>query len=794
MNHDQMNLNAYALRRRMTPALAGLLSLGLGLGSPAGALTTATAAPAPSTAASASAAPLSADAAGRTAGPATHDESFSFTRMGQRSDIMLKRTHQKHRLHFTLRADELVTQAILRLDLVYSPVLAGQAAVLEIRLNGEVASRVDLPATVPGPRSQTLSLTVPVDARLVSDQNELALQFTEPLVCDDPNSAGQWVQINTTSALALQLAPLPLANELALLPVPFFDRNDQRPAEVTLVLPTQASASTLQAAGSLSSWFGALASYRGTKIRSRDRLPAGHAIVLATTQDRPTGVELPPIAGPTVTLLSHPDSPERKVLYLLGRNAEELRLAVDALVLGQLPGHGSSTLIDRPAPVSPRRLYDAPRWVPTDRPVRFDELASTPSLTATGVRPDPVELGMRLPPDLFPWRQRQIPIDLRLSHTARPDGGAASMKISFNGDVLRDEALNPSRTGQWLDRLRQQVWGSPDQLHTMSVHRPLRLPVAQLGTQSHARLTLAFQHGTEDEMAECRREAGITPPGDTPRTTVDGASTIDFSAAPHYLPMPDLAAFANAGHPYTRRADLADTAVVLPDSPSAEEVDAYLALMSRMGEATGYPARLVAVANTSDVARVADRDLLVIGSSGRQPLLRDWAADMPWRDRTETREPAAASPLPRWQRWLGALWQRHRHPDLEPVSFRGTDAQAALVGFESPLSHGRSVIVLTASAPSALSLATDALAEPKQLSRMHGHVVLLAENGRITSHEADPTYATGELTWLTWLRWNLSDKPILLWLVLMVSIAAMSSVIYVMLRWRAQRRHAGAPV
>ena len=56
------------------------------------------------------------------------------------------------------------------------------------------------------------------------------------------------------------------------------------------MLSPRASDATLQAAGNVASWFGALSAYRGVRIQARDRLPTGHAIVLATPEDAPPGV------------------------------------------------------------------------------------------------------------------------------------------------------------------------------------------------------------------------------------------------------------------------------------------------------------------------------------------------------------------------------------------------------------------------------------------------------------------------------------------------------------------------
>ena len=729
-----------------------------------------------------------------------------FSQMGQREAVMLKRGHSRHQFPFALRADEVASSAILKLDLAQSPMLAGRAGALEVRLNGELVSRLD-PSTSTGTASRSGSHTVPIDPRLLIDQNELTVQFAEPIDCTAAESAGLWAQIAPSSTLNLVMSPLPLANDLSLLPAPFFDPRDPRRNELTLVLSPRASDATLQAAGNVASWFGALSAYRGVRIQARDRLPAGHAIVLATPEDAPPGMALPPIAGASVTLASHPDQPHRKVLYLLGRDGEELRRAADALVRGQLPGHGSSALIDRLTEAAPRRAWEAPNWTPTHRPVRLDELVSAAALVSRDARPLEVSVPMRLPPDLFAWRERKVPIDLRVRYEARPGESAAALRVRFNGEERLNELLEPGPAGRWVDKLQRSLRGERDEALTQSARRTLRLPVAALGTQSYARLDLTLQPGLTDEASECERESRVDAALDRPRSVVDGASTLDFSDAPHFLPMPDLAAFANTTHPYTRLADLAETAVVLPDQPSREDLDTFLTLMGRAGEATGLAARLVRVVHARSVGQVSDHDLIVIGSAGNQRLFADWAGAMPFRDLAagqsgravapaSARSAAGLSPadwtLPDSLRWIRSLWDDNERMPQETLSFRGTDPQAALVGFESPLTSNRSVVGLMATTPAALSFVTEALLDSTRLSQIQGHVTLFDESGRITAYSAEPTYASGNLSWVSWIRWKLSDRPVLMWAVLMLGILVLSAVIYLLLQRHAMRRHAGA--
>ena len=728
----------------------------------------------------------------------------------------VRRGQFRQRLHFELRTDELVRRATLTLMLAPSPDLLGRNDLLVVKLNSETVGRIAVPPASGLDRSGQFSTRLELDPKLLTDSNELTVQFAAPPQCDSAQFPR--VSVNGHSSLQLTVQPLPLANDLSVLPSPFFDRRDPGQTEVTLVTSDRPDGSTLQAAGQLASWFGALAGHRGARIRSRADLPAGHAIVLATAQDRPAGVSLPPITGATVVLGSHPSRPGAKVLYLLGRDGAELRRAVEALVRAQLPAQGSSAVIDTLPEVAPRQPHDALRWTSTQRPVRFDELLRQDQLDQlgfSGTLPDAMgnsmttSLQMRLPPDLFAWRERVVPVDLRLTHSPRPFSDPrpeqASIELRLNNEqALIDENLAASQPRRWIEQLWQQISGDKE---VKREHRhQIRMPVESLGTRSYNAINIRIDHGPFDERAQCLREAQAENsqggrPDETwslPSTVIDGSSTIDFSDVPHYLPMPDLAAFANAGFPFTRMADLSETAIVLPDLPMREEIDAMLGVASRLGEGSGVAGRLLEVVRVREIDRVAQRELVVIGSAGSQPLFTEWVRAMPFRDL-----PVAGSgdlpetlEVPFWQRWLQGLWQRPKFPPLPQQTFRSVEAPAVIAGFESPLRAGRSVVALIGATAADLELLTDALADAERLRRIHGHLSSVRDETPegVRPWYADPTYGSGELPWLTRLRWELSNKPVLLWLVLFGAILALSLITFVLLQRHAIRRRAGSPL
>lgn len=107
-----------------------------------------------------------------------------------------------------------------------------------------------------------------------------------------------------------------------------------------------------------------------------------------------------------------------------------------------------------------------------------------------------------------------------------------------------------------------------------------------------------------------------------PNTVAIGnASTLDFSGFRHFIAMPDLRSFANAGFPFSRLADLSQTLVVVAPKPSAIQVSTLLSALGNIGAQTGYPALAVTLSDDVAQAQDKDRDILLIGRI--PPTLRD---------------------------------------------------------------------------------------------------------------------------------------------------------------------------
>ncbi|MBN8798491.1 MAG: cellulose biosynthesis cyclic di-GMP-binding regulatory protein BcsB, partial [Stenotrophomonas nitritireducens] len=248
---------------------------------------------------------------------------------------------------FSIRSDQVVDHAALHLKYTYSPALLPDLSHLRVTVNDVTVATLPVSVEEAG---RPVERDVAIDPRLVTDYNRVNLQLIGHYTreCEDPDHTSLWANIDSASYLELGWLPLPLSNDLALLPVPFFDSRDTRRLELPFVFAGQPANGQLQAAGIVSSWFGALAGYRGAMFPvSTGALPArGNAVVVATPRNLPAGLALPEVAGPMLAVLSNPNDAGGKLLLVLGRDDAELRAAATALALGAPLSGASATLRD----------------------------------------------------------------------------------------------------------------------------------------------------------------------------------------------------------------------------------------------------------------------------------------------------------------------------------------------------------------------------------------------------------------------------------------------------------------
>jgi hypothetical protein len=392
-------------------------------------------------------------------------------------------------------------------------------------------------------------------------------------------------------------------------------------------------------------------------------------------------------------------------------------------------------------------------------------LARLEELRTQGYFPEVIRVNYRVSPDLFTWRSPGPPLKLKYRATRLPFQKSSSLNVGINSNFIRALALNdPYKSGNGAELSKDNI----------TVREEL-LSIPPYGVGGRDQLQFAYSFDFVKEGA-CRNM-----PPDNLQGAVDPESTLDFSSFPHYVALPNLAYFAIIGFPYTRMADLSETAVVLPENPNQDEISSYLTLMGRMGEATAYPALRHALVPSSEVEKMSARDLIVIGSAKSQGLMAKWADRLPMVQNNGdryVREPDAIwRPTYRWE-------QQDVQETAQPkgnLTLTGTGSLAAVMAFESPLQPTRSVVFLYADKAADLRKISDVLTDPDRIASIQGDFAIV-DDKTVSHAKVSPTYYVGSLPSLSKLRWFFSDQPLMLGLVGVLFCVLMASVSYRYLR------------
>ncbi len=699
---------------------------------------------------------------------------LNLTQLGIDYAIQLRGISGTVGIPFNVRADELVTAASFRLNYAYSPSLIPELSHLKVTVNDVLVATLPVSHAEAG-KPQTAD--IPIDRRLITEFNRINVELIGHYTreCEDPAHTSLWARVDASSTLKLTVSPLKLTNDLAALPQPFFDRRDVRRARIPFVFGGADTAPMLEAAGVLSSWFGALADYRGATFPvSHGELPAGHAVVFVTPESAIAGLTLPSIQGPGLAVVDNPQDASGKLLLVMGRNPADLRTAAAALALNSKAFAGAQAAVTAFQEPPVRKPYDAPRWVPSDRALQLGELATAADLSVTGYNPDVVRVNLQLPPDLFTWRSRGIPLDLQYRYTPRVRPDQSTLNINVNDNFVGGLPLRSANPAgdRWWNPLAVKLM--PD--GTLAEHKEVILPPLAMGPRSQLRLHYYF----EPVGGRC------VPQLDNVRGSIDPTSKIDVSGFPHFIAMPELAAYANGGFPFSRMADLSDTAVILPDQPNDADTETYLGLLGQIGRSTGYPALRVKVGRSAEAGQWADKDLLVIGNLQSQSLFTQWADKMPLKRNGNAPELKLRSWIDNAIDLVIGARTREDLPGSMQIAVSDDGRDAVLAGFESPLRSGRSVIAAITNADSKEAL-LNALMTPDLLKRVQGSMTIVRDT-QVNSVLGGDTYYVGRLPPLTWLQWHLSRSPLGLAALVIVLALLGAAVSYAGLQIRARRR------
>ncbi|MEY4476110.1 MAG: hypothetical protein RL248_1877 [Pseudomonadota bacterium] len=679
----------------------------------------------------------------------------------------LRGTNPQGLLEFGVRSDEMITHAILNLEFTPSPSLVPIASQIKVFLNDEL---MGVTAITKDQLGKPTRIQLPIDSRYIIDFNRLRLVFVgkNQDACDNPGSNTLWLDISKSSTLNLRYQSLPVKNDLSHFPEPFFDARDNRSLTLPVVFAAVPDIAQQRAASILASWFGNKVQWRGQNFPALyNQLPSQHAVVFATNAQRPDFLkDYPAVKAPTVEIISHPDNPYVKLLLILGRDGNDLITAAQGIAQGNILFRGQNVVVDKVEKLAPRLPYDAPNWVRTDRPMTFAELQQYPDqLQASGLLPPPISLSMNLPPDLFLIRSAGIDMRLKYRYTSTRLMDGSRLSISLNNQFVQDYPLSPNMPEDSKLLRMPLLQGLQDATKTLTI------PALKLGATNQLRFdfdySILLASGAKDLC-----EVYSTAPN---HVVLDGNSTINFSGYRHFMEMPDLRAFANAGFPFSRMADLSETLVLVPPKPTSSQVTTLLNAVGNIGAQVGYPAVGVNITDDWSQAKNNDADVLIIGTI--PPELRDDRKINLLVDKTLSwvKMPNRQNDLPNMiapqSDWVAD----------SKTTVSSEEVMSAIIGVQSPNFAQRSIVALLADSPRGYDLLNNALLDTGKREAIFGSVTVIRESG-VNSLRVGDTYEVGHLPWWERIWHTLSTHPVLL-----AGIAVLVVVLAAMMAWRLLR-------
>jgi cellulose synthase (UDP-forming) len=613
-----------------------------------------------------------------------------------------------------------------------------------------------------------LEANLVMPAEMLVHNNELTFEFIGHYTfqCEDPSHSTLWSHVDNTSTLEFTGSLITLPNDLSLLPLPFYDSAVNLHPVIPIVFLTQPSPQALKAAGIIASYFGILTDYRPVHFPvSIGSIPAGNAVVIAesSTQLGPLGVTS--VAGPTLAMRPNPSDRFSKLLVVTGGTPDELVAAAQALVVphGDIY-QGEQAQVHLPSHLPERRPDDAPRWLSTDHITPIGQISQTGDLQGDGS--EPVNVYLRVPPDLYTASLQNLSYHLSYRYNGIPLANESSLQVFVNTAYVSSTPMPHTEKASAV-------------LSTV-------VPIPKYDMRPFSNTLMQRFIFQIAKKGKCQDTAPLNLQG-----AILKESYLDITGIPHWVILPELEIFANAGYPFTRKADLSDTAVVLPDAPTADEVEMYLTLMGHFGAQTGYPVLNVTVTNNDGMKSDHSKDYLVMGTVDDQPALTTLGRSLPVMispDGLKVQDTRGFF-APLQQAW----WKVRSSDRVETnqLEVAGGMPDAMIEGLEWPSGSKRSVVVIALRDHNVVPKFLNAFLKYSQSSHISQSVSVLHDEDFTSYRIGNDAYRVGSLPFWIQLSMLASQYPWLMVIVAIVICVLMAALIRAFLRRRARVRLQG---
>lgn len=701
---------------------------------------------------------------------------ITLAQMGQPQGIVLSGGQLQGGVAFTLPVSQVITNAQLALNLKVSPAMATRNATMQLMLNGQPLGTVPLGAA----DSDISRFQLDVPAALLVSSNTISFKINDgdAMMCQRDLTDKYRVTILPDSKFSLEGQQLDIGSDLSHFPRPFFDSMQMTPATIAFAFPAKLTADTISAAALISSWMGIQADYRGVSFAAlSDRLPEKNGILVGHPGERIGGLTLPQSSGPTLSIIDNPANPTYKLLLVVGNDDRALRAAAWRLTRGNFALQTPSVTVEGESiPVS--KPYDAPRWIPTDRPVKLSALIrKDQSMTVNGIWHDALRVAFRAAPDLFLWDGETIPLRIgyRFPSESWIDEDRSWLSMTMNDTFLHNLPVNKQGA---LETLWHKMGGDARQ-------EQFDMPLEPYMIYGDNQLSLYFNI-VPKESAPCSVLLN-----NNIKSRVDDDSWIDLSHTRHFALLPNLSYFVGASFPFTRLADYSQTVLLLPERPTETQIGTLLDMAARSGNATGTALshnRVVLGIPTagSNLELLRDRDVLAVTGLDQHDFNRELLKTSPFvahDNLLSVREPTQWQKI---QRWMAGDWNAD---GLEADRyFSSNESWRGFVSFRSPWSSGRTVVTAIGSSDDQLSRLHSDLTSSKINAGIRGDAAIITNENGVRSFRVGAQYPRGEMPMHLMVIWYANQHSGLLAVLGLCFSIIVGLALYALLKKRARKR------
>ncbi|AUU88237.1 cellulose biosynthesis cyclic di-GMP-binding regulatory protein BcsB [Phytobacter diazotrophicus] len=702
--------------------------------------------------------------------------SISLAQMGFPEGISLTGGQFQGGASFTLPVDQVITTARLELNLKVSPAMVARNATMQLMLNGQPLGTVPLTVT----DSDTARYQLDIPSALMVSSNNLSFKINDgdAMQCQRDLSDKYRVTIMADSRFELEGQQLDIGADLSHFPRPFFDSMQMTPAAIAMAFPAKLSGDTLSASALISSWMGIQADYRGVSFAAyHDRLPEKNGILIGHPGEQIGGLTLPTTEQPLLKVVDNPANPVYKLLLVVGKDDASLRAAAWRLTRGNFAMQTPSVdVTTQTIPAS--KPYDAPRWIPTDRPVKLSELIrKDQSLTTTGLWHDALRVAFRAAPDLFLWDGETIPLHIgyRFPTESWIDEDRSWLSMTMNDTFLHNLPVNKQGA---LETLWHKLGGDARQ-------EKFDMPLEPYMIYGDNQLSLYFN---------------IQPKASAPcsvllnnniKSRIEDDSWIDLSHTRHFALLPNLSYFVGASFPFTRLADYSETVLMLPEKPTETQIATLLDMTARSGNATGTAlgrnrVLLGVPTGGAGVELLNDRDVLAVTGLDQHDFNRAILNTSPFVMHDSTLGVREPTTWERIKRWIAGDWASD---GLEADRyFSSNEAWRGFVSFRSPWNNDRLVVLAIGSNDEQLSRLHGDLASAKINAGIRGDAAVITNENGVRSFRVGEQFPSGEMPTQMRVIWYANQHSALLAILGLLFGCIVGSAIFVLLRNRAKRR------